>query len=110
MNLISQVQYHNVYSSQVSVHPFLHSDYHWLERCERIRDIGVILGDKITFAQHVDEMVRTVNRMLGLFIWSMQTAPRALGARFDHCTVMTAYIAHLRLSLSTPASYGLVPP
>ena len=71
-------------------------DCHRLERCEQIRDLGVILDDKLTFGHHVDEVVRKANRMLGLLIRSMQTAPCMRGTRFDHRPVMTAYIAHVR--------------
>ena len=79
--------------------PFISSyilDCHRLERCERIRDLGVILDDKLTFGHHVDEVVRKANRMLGLLIRSMQTAPCMRGSRFDHRPVMTAYIAQVR--------------
>ena len=70
-------------------------DSHQLERCEQIRDLGVILDEKLTFAHHVDD-VRKANRMLGLLIRSMQTAPCMRGARFDHRPVMTAFAAHVR--------------
>ena len=44
-------------------------DYHQLDRCQQIRDLGVILDMRLTFAQHADE-VRKACRMLGLL--SMQ--------------------------------------
>ena len=71
-------------------------DSHQLERCEQIRDLGVILDEKLTFAHHVDDVVRKANRMLGLLIRSMQTAPCMRGAGFDHRPVMTAFAAHVR--------------
>ena len=71
-------------------------DSHQLERCEQIRDLGVLLDEKLTFAQHVDEVVRKANRMLGLLIRSMQAAPCMRGARFDHRPVLTAFGAHVR--------------
>ena len=71
-------------------------DCHRLERCQQIRDLGVILDAKLTFAQHVDEVVRKANRMLGLLIRSMQTAPCMRGTRFDHRPVMAAFVAHVR--------------
>ena len=71
-------------------------DSHRLERCEQIRDLGVTLDAKLTFAQHVDEVVKKANRMLGLLIRSMQTAPCMRGARFDQRPVMTAFVAHVR--------------
>ena len=77
------------------VFPYL-LDGHQLERCHQMRDLGVKLDSKLTFAPHVDEVVAKANRMLGLLIRSMQTAPCMRGSKFDHRPVMTAYCAHVR--------------
>ena len=71
-------------------------DSHQLERCAQNSDLGVMLDEKLTFAQHVDEVVRKANRMLGLLIRSMQAASCMRGARFDHRPVLTAFGAHVR--------------
>jgi len=71
-------------------------DGHQLERCVRIRDLGVILDAKLTFADHVDATVSKANRMLGLLMRSMQVSVRAHRTRFDHVAALAAYKAHVR--------------
>ena len=79
-------------------------DGHQLERCVRVRDLGVILDSKLTFADHVDSIVSKANRMLGLLMRSMQVSTRAHRMRFDHAAVLIAYKAHVRSVLE----YGSV--
>ena len=71
-------------------------DGHQLERCSQMRDLGVVLDSKLTFAHHVDEVVKKANRMLGLLIRSMQTAPCMRGSKFDPSPVLAAYYANVR--------------
>ena len=61
-----------------------------------MRDLGVTLDSKLTFAAHVDSVVSRANRMLGLLMRSVQTAQRAHRTVFDHRPIMTAYTAHVR--------------
>ena len=44
-----------------------------LERVSSIRDLGVWLDSKLTFAEHVDKIASRANRMLGVMIRSLQT-------------------------------------
>ena len=79
--------------------PFLFSyvlDGHHLERCVRIRDLGVILDTKLTFADHIDATVSKANRMLGLLMRSMQTSVSQHRTRFDQAASLAAYKAHVR--------------
>ena len=71
-------------------------DGHQLERCVRVRDLGVILDTKLTFADHVDAIVSKANRMLGLLMRSMQVCTSAHKVRFDHTATLAAYKAHVR--------------
>ena len=47
-----------------------------LERRTQVRDLGVILDLKLSFACHVDATVLKAKRMLGLLIRSMQLTTR----------------------------------
>ena len=71
-------------------------DGHELERCDRIRDLGVLLDTKLTFAHHVDATMSKANKMLGLLMRSMQAAHRPRGRNFDHKAAMCAFNAHVR--------------
>ena len=71
-------------------------DGHRLECCDTIRDLGVVLDTKLTFAHHVDATMAKANRMLGLLMRSMQTSNVPRQARFDHKAVMCAFNAHVR--------------
>ena len=70
-------------------------DGHQLERCQRMRDLGVILDAKLTFADHVDATVGKANRMLGLLMRSIQTSPCARRPDFNHHAILSAYKAHV---------------
>ena len=88
-------------SSQLTVYSL---DGHQLERCVRVRDLGVTLDTKLTFADHVDAAISKANRMLGLLMRSMQVSSRAHKVRFDHAAALVAYKAHVRSVLE----YGSV--
>ena len=61
-----------------------------------MRDLGVILDSKLTFARHVDTVVTRARRMLGTIIRGMQQ-PRSLrGGALDFRAMRTAYYAHVR--------------
>ena len=78
-----------------------------LKRCSEARDLGLILDQKLTFAQHVDKTVSQGNRLLGLLIRSMH-ASRCIerGARvcFNPRPIICAFNAHIRSVLE----YGSV--
>ena len=69
-----------------------------------VRDLGVILDTKLTFADHVDATISKANRMLGLLVRSMQVSSRAHRVRFDHAAALVAYKVHVRSVLE----YGSV--
>lgn len=73
-----------------------------LEHVDRIRDLGVIIDSKLTFAQHVDHAVKRANRALGLLMRSFQTGIRP--GKFRRSAVLTAYFANVRSILE----YGSV--
>ena len=78
-----------------------------LSRCTEVRDLGVILDQKLTFASHVDRTVSQGNRMLGLLIRSTQASGYSncgARARFKHKPLICAYNAHVRSVLE----YGSV--
>ena len=47
-----------------------------MEHVDQIRDLGIIIDSKLTFAQHVDHAVKRANRALGLLMRSFQTGAR----------------------------------
>jgi len=73
-----------------------------LENVDRIRDLGIIIDSKRTFAQHVDHAVKRANRALGLLMRSFQTGIRP--GKFRRSAVLTAYFANVRSILE----YGSV--
>ena len=79
-------------------------DGHQLDRCFNIRDLGVVLDSKLTFAEHVDSVMDKANRMLGLLMRSIQVSSCARLPSFNPCAVMCAYKAHVRSLLE----YGSV--
>ena len=79
-------------------------DGHQLERCVQVRDLGIILDAKLTFADHVDAVISKANRMLGLLMRSMQVSNLSHRVRFDHTAALVAYKAHVRSVLE----YGSV--
>lgn len=76
-----------------------------LERVTEMRDLGVMLDEKLTFANHVECVARKANRALGLLIRSFQTGKH--GKTFYSCdsrAIITAYCANVRSILE----YGSV--
>ena len=71
-------------------------DGHQLDRCVNVRDLGVILDTKLTFADHIDATVSKSNRMLGLLMRSMQLFDRERGVPFNCVAALAAYKAHVR--------------
>ena len=65
-----------------------------LEPVSEIRDLGVILDTKLTFAAHISHIVRRANRSLGLLIRSFQTGSK--GSRFNRAALQCAYFANVR--------------
>ena len=73
-----------------------------LETVSSIRDLGVWLDSKLTFAEHIDKTVSKANRMLGVMIRSLQTG-HAIGQassrskfKFKPEPVLAAYHANVR--------------
>ena len=73
-----------------------------LEHVDQIRDLGIIIDSKLTFAQHVDHAVKRANRALGLLMRSFQTGARP--GKFRTSAVLTACFANVRSILE----YGSV--
>ena len=76
-----------------------------LERVQVMRDLGVMLEEKLTFGEHVDYAVRKANRALGLLIRTLQTGkngryPKTANQR----ALLSAYYANVRSILE----YGSV--
>ena len=66
-----------------------------MERCDQVRDLGVLLDAKLTFAAHVGATVTKTNRTFGMLIRSVQmpTCPRRV--RFNHEALLSAFNAHV---------------
>ena len=69
---------------------------HYLDRCEQVRDLGILLDSKLTFAAHVDATVSKANRMLGLIMRSMQTPTCPRRVRLNHTALICTFNAHVR--------------
>ena len=65
-----------------------------LEHVDTIRDLGVILDQKLTFQPHIDCIVKKANRVLGLLIRSFQN-PK-IGGHINPSSVRISYYAHVR--------------
>ena len=61
--------------------------------CE-IRDLGVTLDTKLTFAPHVSDTVSRANRALGLLIRSFQVGTST--SKFNRSAVLAAHFANVR--------------
>lgn len=73
-----------------------------LDYVSEIRDLGVILDEKLTFGPHIDKCVKKANRALGLLFRSFQKVGR--GGYFNLSSVKVSYYAHVRSVLE----YGSV--
>lgn len=71
-----------------------------LERVQVMRDLGVLLDQRLTFGDHVEHTVRKANRALGLLMRTFATGKR--GRPFDmskHRPILSTYFANVRSSL-----------
>ena len=68
-----------------------------LERVRVMRDLGVLIDEKLTFADHVDAVVRRGNRALGLLVRTFQTGKH--GRSFNQSMkkpVISTFCANVR--------------
>ena len=76
-----------------------------LERVSEMRDLGVMLDEKLTFSSQIDQLVRKANRALGLLIRSFQTGKHGRSFyRCDRKAIVGTYCANVRSILE----YGSV--
>ena len=73
-----------------------------LNHVEKVRDLGVWLDTKLTFAVHIDVIVGKANRALGVLIRSLQTGRTA--GRLQTGPILAAYFGNIRSILE----YGCV--
>ena len=73
-----------------------------LEHVGEIRDFGIMLDTKLTFAFHVNNVVSRANRSLGLLFRYFQTGTS--GSKFNKNALMCAYVSNVRSILE----YGSV--
>ena len=62
-----------------------------------MRDLGIVLDEKLTFAAHIDQVVRKASRALGLMMRSFQTGKH--GRSFYQCdakAIVSVYCANVR--------------
>ena len=67
-----------------------------LDRTSEMRDLGVVLDSKLTFASHIDDIAGKANRALGIYLRSLQTTRARSGRRFKPGPLITAFNAHVR--------------
>jgi hypothetical protein len=60
-----------------------------VERCERVRDLGIVLDSKLTFIDHYNTIIHKANNMLGFI-------KRFCYNFHDPYTIKTLYIAYVR--------------
>ena len=65
-----------------------------LEDVDTIRDLGVILDQKLTFYPHIESVVKKANRALGLLIRTFQK-PKT-GSHINLASMQVSYYAHAR--------------
>ena len=65
-----------------------------LEHVPEMRDLGVILDTKLTFAAHISHIVSRANRSLGLMIRSFQTGSKR--SKFRCAALLAAYFSNVR--------------
>ena len=68
-----------------------------LERVTTIRDLGVVLDQKLTFESHIDSIVKKGNMALGIMIRSLQSGRRS--TRYQSGAIVAAYYANVRAVL-----------
>ena len=67
-----------------------------LDRVSEMRDLGVILDSKLTFASHIDSVVGRANRALGTYLRTLQTSRALAVRRFKPYPLIAAFNAHVR--------------
>ena len=67
-----------------------------LDRVSEMRDLGVILDSKLTFASHIDGIIGRANRALGIYLRSLQTSRAITGRRIEPAPLVAAFNAHVR--------------
>ena len=71
-----------------------------IERVTVMRDLGVLLDEKLTFGPHVDSIVLKANRALGLLMRSFQTGKNGRSlrdlSRSDRKAIVSTYCANVR--------------
>ena len=67
-----------------------------LEMCDQVRDLGVVLDRKLTFAAHVDSTVNKANRMLSMLMRSVQIPACPRRVRLNHVALISGFNAHVR--------------
>jgi len=65
-----------------------------LDRVTTMRDLGVVLDQKLTFESHIDSIVSKANMALGLMIRSLQAGHR--GTKYQPSAIVAAYYANVR--------------
>ena len=65
-----------------------------LENVRKIRDLGVILDQKLTFEEHINATVAKANRALGLLIRTLQSASRR--CNFNKRSALAAFNSNVR--------------
>ena len=68
-----------------------------LERVRVMRDLGVLLDEKLTFSDHVEATIRKANRALGLMMRTFQTGKNGRSLReINRKAVIATYCANVR--------------
>ena len=76
-----------------------------VERVHEMRDLGVVIDEKLTFGAHVDAVVKKANRALGLLIRSYQTGKNGRSLYdVNPRLIISTYCANVRSILE----YGCV--
>ena len=76
-----------------------------LERVKVMRDLGIMIDQRLTFGDHVDFTVRKANRALGLLMRTLQTGKNGRPLKAENTrALLTTYFANVRSVLE----YGSV--
>ena len=65
-----------------------------LENVTKIRDLGVVLDQKLTFSDHIEYITNKVNRALGLLIRTFQSASHR--CKLNRQAILAVYNANVR--------------
>ena len=66
-----------------------------LDCVSEMRDLGVVLDTKLTFASHIDDVIGRANRAMGTYLRSLQTSRAWTGRKFKPAPLITAFNAHV---------------